>query len=132
MNWLEIFLALGGFGAITAILTFIFTVRYVRRKESASAGQEEAKEKQEVVKSKKDLADLERDIYERIVDTMQKQFDAQNKKISEQNKIIDELKFANQIQIGNIEDLQKIVNDYRETCDNCQVRQEKITPKRLK
>jgi FixJ family two-component response regulator len=121
MNWLEIFLAIGGTAGIGTILT----LQIQRRKERASAGQEEAKEKQELVKSKKDLADLERDIYERIVDTMQKQFDAQNLKISEQNIIIEQLKFANQIQIGNIEALQKIVNDYKETCDNCQIRIDK-------
>jgi len=128
MNWLEIFLAIGGTAGITSILT----LQIQRRKESASAGQEEAKEKQEVVKSKKDLADLERGIYERIVGTLQEQFDLQNKqindqniKISEQNIMIAQLTHANQIQIGNIETLQKIVNNYKDTCDNCQIRIDK-------
>lgn len=126
MNWLEIFIALGGTATIIAALTFIVTVRYIKRKESATAGQEEAKEKQEVIKSKKDLADLERDIYERIVATLQEQFDKQNMKINDQDIEIKDLKFANEIQKGNIAALEKTVSDYKATCDNCQIRIEKI------
>ena len=128
MNWIEIFLALGG----TATITSILTLQIQRRKERASAGQEEAREKQEKVKSKKDLADLERDIYERIVATLQEQFDLQNKqihdqdvKIVKQNDEIKQLKYANELQKGNIIALEKIVKDYKETCDNCQIRIDK-------
>jgi hypothetical protein len=135
MNWLEIFLAVGGTAGITSILT----LQIQRRKEKASAGQEEAKEKQEIVKSKKDLADLERDIYERIVATMQEQFNKQDIVIEKQSKEIKTLTETQKdlittidIQKGNIEHLQKTVNEYKETCDTCQFRQEKITLKKIK
>lgn len=121
MNWLEIFIAIGGTAGITSILT----LQIQRRKEKASAGQEEAKEKQEVVKSKKDLADLERDIYERIVATMQEQFDSQSKEISKLKETQKDLITTIEIQKGNIEHLQRTVDDYKETCDSCQFRMEK-------
>jgi response regulator RpfG family c-di-GMP phosphodiesterase len=128
MNWLEIFIAIGGTAGITSILT----LQIQRRKEKASAGQEEAKEKQEVVKSKKDLADLEREIYERIVATMQEQFDSQSKEIETLKWTQKDLIATIEIQKGNIEHLQKTVNEYKETCDTCQFRQEKITLKKIK
>jgi response regulator RpfG family c-di-GMP phosphodiesterase len=128
MNWLEIFLAVGGTAGITSILT----LQIQRRKEKASAGQEEAKEKQEIVKSKKDLADLEREIYERIVATMQQQFDTQSKEIETLKWTQKDLIATIEIQKGNIEHLQKTVNEYKETCDTCQFRQEKITLKKIK
>ena len=128
MNWLEIFLAIGGTAGITSILT----LQIQRRKEKASAGQEEAKEKQEIVKSKKDLADLEREIYERIVATMQQQFDTQSKEIETLKWTQKDLIATIEIQKGNIEHLQKTVNEYKETCDTCQFRQEKITLKKIK
>jgi response regulator RpfG family c-di-GMP phosphodiesterase len=128
MNWLEIFIAIGGTAGITSILT----LQIQRRKEKASAGQEEAKEKQEVVKSKKDLADLEREIYERIVATMQQQFDSQSKEIETLKWTQKDLIATIEIQKGNIEHLQKTVNEYKETCDTCQFRQEKITLKKIK
>jgi FixJ family two-component response regulator len=135
MNWLEIFLAIGGTAGVTSILT----LQIQRRKEKASAGQEEAKEKQEIVKSKKDLADLERDIYERIVATMQEQFNKQDLVIEKQSKEIKTLTETQkdlittiEIQKGNIEHLQKTVNEYKETCDNCKFREEKITLKKIK
>jgi FixJ family two-component response regulator len=112
MNWLEIFIAIGGTAGVTSILT----LQIQRRKEKASAGQEEAKEKQEIVKSKKDLADLERDIYERIVATMQEQFNKQDLVIEKQSKEIKTLTETQkdlittiEIQKGNIEHLQKTV-----------------------
>jgi predicted nucleic acid-binding Zn-ribbon protein len=128
MNWLEIFLAIGGTAGITSILT----LQIQRRKEKASAGQEEAKEKQEIVKSKKDLADLERDIYERIVATMQEQFDSQSKEIATLKDTQKGLLKTIEIQDGNIKHLQKTVNEYKETCDNCKFREEKITLKKIK
>jgi response regulator RpfG family c-di-GMP phosphodiesterase len=128
MNWLEIFLAVGGTAGITSILN----LQIQRRKEKASAGQEEAKEKQEIVKSKKDLADLEREIYERIVATMQQQFDTQSKEIETLKWTQKDLIATIEIQKGNIEHLQKTVNEYKETCDTCQFRQEKITLKKIK
>ena len=138
MNW-ELFLALGGFGTITTVLTFMFTVRYVKRKERATAGQEEAREKQEDTKAKKDLADLERDIYERIVSTLQEQFDSQNKIIEKQSKEIktlketqDQLQFTVKLQNEQIEILQGTVDEYKATCDNCQFRMEKVTLRKTK
>ena len=135
MNWIEIFIAIGGTAGITSILT----LQIQRRKERASAGQEEAREKQEITKSKKDLADLERDIYERIVSTLQEQFDSQNKIIDKQSKEIktlkdtqNELLFTVKLQNEQIEILQGTVDEYKTTCDNCQFRMEKTVLRKTK
>jgi len=134
-NWLEILLAIGGTSGITTILT----LQIQRRKGKAEAGQEEAKAHQEDVKAKKDLADLERDIYTRIVQTMNTEFDSQNQKIKSQNEEITAQKKAItsledtqkdllvtiKLQDDNIKQLQSVVTDYKETCDNCQIRIDK-------
>lgn len=120
-NWLEIFIAIGG----TSGLTTILTLQIQRRKGKAEAGQEEAKAHQEDVKAKKDLADLERDIYTRLIETVNTELGQRDSKIKDLEDTQKDLLKTIEIQDGNIKHLQQTVNDYKETCDNCQVRIEK-------
>ena len=120
-NWLEILLAIGGTSGITTILT----LQIQRRKGKAEAGQEEAKAHQEDVKAKKDLADLERDIYTRLTETISIELQSRDKKIVELQNTQNELLKTIDIQNDNIKHLQSVVTDYKETCDNCQIRIDK-------
>ena len=120
-NWIEILLAIGGTSGITTILT----LQIQRRKGKAEAGQEEAKAHQEDVKAKKDLADLERDIYTRLIETVNEELKSRDAKIENLEDTQKELLSTIKIQDGNIYRLNSIVNDYKETCDNCQIRIEK-------
>lgn len=124
MNWLEIFLALGG----TATITSILTLQIQRRKERATAGQEEAKEKQEHLNAQK----ITDEVYTLMSSRLKEQFDGMNKEIKILKETQAGLLKTIEIQKGNIEHLQKQVTDYKETCDTCQVRQEKITLKKIK
>ena len=120
-NWLEILLAIGGTSGITTILT----LQIQRRKGKAEAGQEEAKAFQEDVKAKKDLADLERDIYTRLTETISIELQSRDKKIVELQNTQNDLLKTIDIQNDNIKHLQSVVTDYKETCDNCQIRIDK-------
>jgi len=120
-NWLEILLAIGGTSGITTILT----LQIQRRKGKAEAGQEEAKAHQEDVKAKKDLADLEHDIYTRLTETISIELQSRDKKIVELQTTQNELLKTIDIQNDNIKHLQSVVTDYKETCDNCQIRIDK-------
>jgi uncharacterized protein HemX len=120
-NWLEILLAIGGTSGITTILT----LQIQRRKGKAEAGQEEAKAHQEDVKAKKDLADLERDIYTRLISTVNTELETRDKKIDTLQETQNNLLKTIDLQNGNIKHLQKMVDDYKATCDNCQVRIDK-------
>ena len=124
MNWLEIFLALGG----TATITSILTLQIQRRKERATAGQEEAKEKQEHLNAQK----ITDEVYTLMSSRLKEQFDGMNKEIKILKETQAGLLKTIEIQKGNIEHLQQQVTDYKETCDTCQVRQEKITLKKIK
>jgi predicted nucleic acid-binding Zn-ribbon protein len=118
LNWIEILGLIGGTGGIATLLT----LGIERRTKKAQARQEEARGNQEDVKAKKDLADLEREIYERIVSTMQSQFDNQSKEIKELKDTQKDLLKTIEIQDGNIKHLQETVNEYKQTCDDCQFR----------
>jgi len=120
-NWLEILLAIGGTSGITTILT----LQIQRRKGKAEAGQEEAKAHQEDVKAKKDLADLEHDIYTRLTETISIELQSRDKKIVELQNTQNDLLKTIDIQNDNIKHLQSVVTDYKETCDNCQIRIDK-------
>ena len=124
MNWLEIFLALGG----TATITSILTLQIQRRKERATAGQEEAKEKQEHLNAQK----ITDEVYTLMSSRLKEQFDGMNKEIKILKETQAGLLKTIEIQKGNIEHLQKTVDNYKETCDSCQFRQEKITLKKIK
>jgi hypothetical protein len=120
-NWLEILLAIGG----TSGLTTILTLQIQRRKGKAEAGQEEAKAHQEGVKAKKDLADLERDIYTRLIETVNVELKSRDGKIKDLEDTQRDLYTTIKIQDDNIKHLQSVVKDYKDTCDNCQIRIEK-------
>ena len=120
-NWLEILLAIGGTSGITTILT----LQIQRRKGKAEAGQEEAKAHQEDVKAKKDLADLERDIYTRLIETVNLELKSRDTKIKDLEDTQKDLLVTIKLQSENIGHLQSVVTDYKETCDNCQIRIEK-------
>ena len=120
-NWLEILLAIGGTSGISTILT----LQIQRRKGKAEAGQEEAKAHQEDVKAKKDLADLEHDIYTRLTETISIELQSRDKKIVELQNTQNDLLKTIDIQNDNIKHLQSVVTDYKETCDNCQIRIDK-------
>jgi len=120
-NWIEILLAIGGTSGITTILT----LQIQRRKGKAEAGQEEAKAHQEDVKAKKDLADLEHDIYTRLTETISIELQSRDKKIVELQNTQNDLLKTIDIQNDNIKHLQSVVTDYKETCDNCQIRIDK-------
>ena len=120
-NWWEILLAIGGTSGITTILT----LQIQRRKGKAEAGQEEAKAHQEDVKAKKDLADLEHDIYTRLTETISIELQSRDKKIVELQNTQNDLLKTIDIQNDNIKHLQSVVTDYKETCDNCQIRIDK-------
>lgn len=110
---------------IGSALTGIIFWKIYRSKEQGLAQQETGRGEQESVKAKKDLADLERDIYTRIVNTMQSQFDVQSLEIKELKSTQNELLITNQLQGETIKHLQKTVDDYKLTCDTCQIRIEK-------
>jgi hypothetical protein len=128
MNWLEIALAFGGFGTFTAVLTFLITIRYIKRKERAIAGQEEGKERQENLTAQK----MTDEVYALMSLRLKEQFDGMNAEIKTLKETQKDLITTIEIQKGNIEHLQKTVNEYKETCDTCQFRQEKITLKKIK
>jgi hypothetical protein len=128
MNWLEIALAFGGFGTFTAVLTFLITIRYIKRKERAIAGQEEGKERQENLTAQK----MTDEVYALMSLRLKEQFDGMNAEIKTLKDTQRGLLKTIEIQDGNIKHLQKTVNEYKETCDNCKFREEKITLKKIK
>jgi chromosome segregation ATPase len=100
------------FTPLSIVIAYIFGGK---QKQLTELKKSDAEAQQEETKAKRDLAGLEREIYERIVSTMQSQFDNQNKEINE-------LKATIQLYVGNIKHLQKTVDDYKQTCDDCQFR----------
>lgn len=120
MNW-ELFLALGGFGTLTSALTFFITIRYIKRKERAIAGQEEGKEKQEHLNAQK----ITDEVYTLMSQRLKTQFDEMNGEIKTLKETQKGLLKTIEIQDGNIKHLQQQVTDYKETCDSCQFRMEK-------
>jgi len=68
---------------------------------------------------------LEHDIYTRLTETISIELQSRDKKIVELQTTQNELLKTIDIQNDNIKHLQSVVTDYKETCDNCQIRIDK-------
>jgi predicted RNase H-like nuclease (RuvC/YqgF family) len=132
MGIIEIILLIAGSGGVSGFITWAVTVKAQKKKENAIADQE-------TVKARLDLHVLENQVFDNVVKRMQGLIDdleSENKRKDEINekhqktlKTVEEnqkqLLHANEMLTGKVEHLEKIVQDYKETCDNCQFRLEK-------
>lgn len=82
----------------------------------------EAQAKQEEVKGKKDLSDLEHEIYLRLSKELNNQLDTRSKRIKDLEEAQEQMKTTIKLQVGNIESLTKLVENYRKTCDECKLK----------
>jgi predicted nucleic acid-binding Zn-ribbon protein len=93
-----------------------------KQKQKTELKKSDAEAQQEETKAKKDLADLERDIYTRLIETVNNELGQRDTKIKHLEDTQKDLLKTIEIQTGNIEHLQKTVDDYKQTCDDCQFR----------
>jgi hypothetical protein len=118
MGIVEIILLIAGSGGVSGFVTWAVTVKAQKKKENAIADQE-------VIRAKFDLNAFENQIFERVTNRMQLIIDEQEKHIGELKENQSQLLIANNLMQGKIDVLEKMVQDYKETCDNCQFRLEK-------
>jgi predicted nucleic acid-binding Zn-ribbon protein len=121
-NWMAIL------GLLSAPLAYFFGGK---QKQKSELKKTDAEALQQDIKAKKDLADLERDIYTRLIGTINQELMTRDEKINQLQETQKNLLKTIELQNGNIKHLQKMVDDYKATCDNCQVRIDK-TKKALK
>jgi len=104
-----------GSGGVFSVITYFLMFRINKKKENAVADQE-------TVTAKKNMADLESEIYARLTQRLTNELDTRDAKIKDleqtQKGLIDTIR----VQDGNIKHLQTIVNEYKQTCDECQFR----------
>ena len=120
MDWIErILLFATGGGLFTLI-----TLRASKKKVNAEADSA-------VLRNRFDVVDFENKITERVVLRLEGEInkkdviiEKQGQKISELSETVDQMNATIIIQNGNIEELQRQVTDYKETCDSCQFRLE--------
>lgn len=115
-NWMAIL------GLLSAPLAYFFGGK---QKQKAELKKTDAEALQQDIKAKKDLADLERDIYTRLIGTINQELMTRDEKINQLQETQKNLLKTIELQNGNIKHLQKMVDDYKATCDNCQVRIDK-------
>ena len=115
-NWMAIL------GLLSAPLAYFFGGK---QKQKSELKKTDAEALQQDVKAKKDLADLERDIYTRLIETINQELETRDEKINQLQETQKNLLKTIELQNGNIKHLQKMVDDYKATCDNCQVRIDK-------
>lgn len=118
MGIIETLLVIIGSGGISGFITWLVTVKAQKKKENAIADQE-------VIRAKFDLNAFENQIFERVTNRMQLIIDDQEKQIVELKENQSQLLVANKLMQGKVEDLEKMVQDYKEICDTCQFRMEK-------
>jgi len=121
-NWMAIL------GLLSAPLAYFFGGK---QKQKSELKKTDAEALQQDIKAKKDLADLERDIYTRLIGTINQELMTRDEKINQLQETQKNLLKTIELQNGNIKHLQKMVDDYKATCDNCQVRIDK-TKKAIK
>jgi chromosome segregation ATPase len=112
-NWLAIL------GLLSAPIAYIFGGK---QKQKADLKKTYAEALQEDIKAKKDLADMERDIYTRLIETVESELKHRDEKINVLEETQKNLLKTIEIQEGNIKHLQETVNEYKQTCDDCQYR----------
>jgi len=112
-NWLAIL------GLLSAPIAYIFGGK---QKQKADLKKTYAEALQEDIKAKKDLADMERDIYTRLIETVESELKHRDEKINTLEETQKNLLKTIEIQEGNIKHLQATVNEYKQTCDDCQYR----------
>jgi hypothetical protein len=111
-----------GSGGVFSAITYFLMFKINKKKENAIADQEN-------VTAKKNMADLESEIYARLTQRLTNELDTRDAKIKDleetqrlteqtQKGLIDTIR----VQDGNIKHLQTIVNEYKQTCDECQFR----------
>lgn len=115
-NWMAIL------GLLSAPLAYFFGGK---QKQKSELKKTDAEALQQDIKAKKDLADLERDIYTRLIGTINQELMTRDEKINQLQETQKNLLKTIELQNGNIKHLQKMVDDYKATCDNCQVRIDK-------
>jgi hypothetical protein len=115
-NWMAIL------GLLSAPLAYFFGGK---QKQKSELKKTDAEALQQDIKAKKDLADLERDIYTRLIETINQELETRDEKINQLQETQKNLLKTIELQNGNIKHLQKMVDDYKATCDNCQVRIDK-------
>jgi predicted nucleic acid-binding Zn-ribbon protein len=115
-------------GLLSAPLAYFFGGK---QKQKSELKKTDAEALQQDIKAKKDLADLERDIYTRLIGTINQELMTRDEKINQLQETQKNLLKTIELQNGNIKHLQKMVDDYKATCDNCQVRIDK-TKKAIK
>jgi predicted nucleic acid-binding Zn-ribbon protein len=115
-NWMAIL------GLLSAPLAYFFGGK---QKQKSELKKTDAEALQQDIKAKKDLADLERDIYTRLIETINQELETRDQKINQLQETQKNLLKTIELQNGNIKHLQKMVDDYKATCDNCQVRIDK-------
>jgi hypothetical protein len=114
MDWIErIVLFVMGGGLFTLI-----TLRASKKKVNAEADSA-------VLRNRFDVVDFENKITERVVLRLEGDNLKKENKINELSETVEQMGVTIKIQAKNIEALHKEVNDYKETCDNCQFRLEK-------
>ena len=118
MDIIQIILLIAGSGGVSGFITWAVTVKAQRKKENAVADQEE-------VRARLDLHELENTVFDKISSRMQLIIDDQEKQISELKENQAQLIMANKLMEGKIEDLERLVQDYKDVCDTCQFRAEK-------
>lgn len=107
------------FTPLSIVIAYIFGGK---QKQLTELKKSDAEAQQEETKAKKDLADLERDIYTRLIETVNNELGERDTKIKNLEDTQKDLLKTIEIQSGNIQHLQKTVDDYKQTCDDCQFR----------
>ena len=124
ITFIELFLALGG----TSGISVLFMHQIQRRKEKALAGQEEGKEKAEHANAQK----ITDEVYALMSSRLREQFQEMTKEIERLEETQKQLQFTVRFQAEQIQSLEKIVDEYKATCDNCQFRMEKTVLRKTK
>jgi chromosome segregation ATPase len=118
MGLIETILVIIGSGGISGFITWVVTVKSQKQKEQALADQEG-------VKAKADLSTLERDIYLRLSTELDERLQRSSGRIGELEDTVKDMEVTIKLQTDNIKHLERVVNDYKQTCDNCKFRIEK-------
>lgn len=126
---LEMIIAMVTSSSFSAAITYLFQ----KKKNNALTSQEEAKAVSEHASSQK----ITDEVYALMSSRLKEHFLEQDEKIIKQSKKIEELEetqkgllFTVKLQSDNISSLESTVREYKEICDTCQFREEKIKIKK--
>jgi predicted RNase H-like nuclease (RuvC/YqgF family) len=106
-------------------LVAILTVRQHKKMKEGEATQSVERGKQEQLNT----VEIQDRIYERLNSRLEIELKTRDKKIddfekenTELREEVKQLRIANKLNSGKIEELENIVNEYKTTCENCQFR----------